>query len=84
MLGRLGVELEIADQALVALDRVFVVAAQILFLDQQQVGVAGLEDAQVAVRDLDVGELGGKRRRLEAVAGVDQLDETLRGDPGLP
>src|SRR5580700_10714487 len=41
-LGCLRVELEIGDETFVTLDRVFVVAAEILFLDQQQVGVAGL------------------------------------------
>src|SRR6266446_6864617 len=44
----LGVELEVADQALVALDRVLLVERALPLLDQQQVGVAGLEDAQMA------------------------------------
>src|SRR5438067_8104704 len=76
-------QLEVADQALVALDRVFLVQRPLLLLDQQDVGVGGLVDAEVPILALDVGQLGGERRRGEAVAGVDHLDEALRRVAGL-
>src|ERR1700720_2628658 len=76
-LGDLREQLEVGDEPLVALDRVILVAALVLLLDEQQVGVAGLEDPQVAARNVDLGELRRDRRRVEAVAGVDQFGQTL-------
>ena len=59
------------------------IAAQVLLLDQQQVRVAGLEDAQMPVRDGDVGQLWPERRRVKALAGINHLDQALRADAGL-
>src|SRR6185437_2607493 len=55
----------------------------ILLLDEEQVGIAGLENPQMAILDRDVGELRPDRRRAETIAGVDQLYETLRSDAGF-
>ena len=55
----------------------------LLFLDQQQVGIGRLVDAQMPALDIDLGELGGDTASVETVAGVDQLDETFRSDAGV-
>src|SRR5579885_2054819 len=82
-LWRLAVEFEVGDQAFVALDAVILLAAVGLFLDQQDVGVGGGEDAEVARAETDLGELFPERGERGALAGVDQLDQAFRGDAGL-
>src|SRR5579885_3602658 len=82
-LWRLAVEFEVGDQAFVAFDAVILLAAVGLFLDQQDVGVGGGEDAEVARAETDLGELFPERGERGTLAGVDQLDQAFRGDAGL-
>ena len=84
-LGRLrvGEELQIGDQAVIALDPVFgarMVGATLL--DEEDLWVGRGEDAQPALIQHEVRELFGERRRPDARAHVDELDKALGRDAG--
>lgn len=73
-------QLEIGDEALVALNSILRPARRSILDDHESSRVVALEDAEAAARDIDLGQLALEGRSRRARADIDKLDQSRRGN----
>src|SRR6516164_7372680 len=78
-----GIEPEVRDEPLVALDTVFAAACPRLFEDHQHRWILRLEDAQVTLGGIELRELALDRQHRQPVGNINQLDQPFDGNRGL-
>src|SRR5262249_3968161 len=78
-----GIKSQIRDETLITLDRIVAAGCPGLFEDHQHRRIVGLEDTQVPSVDSELRELRLDRQYRQPLGDIDQLDQSLDGDPRL-